>query len=84
MTIKEHEQELADLAIYLEAATFPATPFQLNKYMSISADPRRAFIPGEIRRIENYRGTDDVRDSLFDHLRELKAICEKHLSGHES
>ena len=76
MTIKEHEQELADLAIFFETAEFPAAPFSLNKYIIITNDPRKAMIPSDIRRIQDYRGSDLVRDGLFKHLRELKAICD--------
>ena len=81
MTVKEHEQELADLITYFQTATFPKAPFQLNKYIWITANPLESMIPGEVRRIENYRGTDEVRDGLFKHLRELKAICEASTSA---
>jgi hypothetical protein len=77
MTIKEHEQELADLVLYFETAKFPPAPFQLNKYLFITDDPRRLMIPGAVRNIQEYKGSDHVRDSLFKHLRELKAICEE-------
>jgi len=75
MTAKEHEQELADLFTYFETAKFPQAPFRLNKYMTIVSDPK-IFIRAEIHSIERYKGSDEVRDSLFQHLRGLKAICE--------
>jgi len=75
MTIKDHEQELADLATYFQTAKLPAVPFMLNKYMNITSPD--LFIAGEISRIERFKGSDTVRDSLFKHLRELKELCEK-------
>jgi hypothetical protein len=75
MTIQEHEQELADLAIFFQTATFPPTPFALNKYMTITGDPR-VMIEMKISTIQRFKGNDIVRDSLFKHLRELKALCE--------
>jgi hypothetical protein len=76
MTAAEHEQELADLYNFFQTATFPEIPFRLNKYMTVSGDPKN-FVAMEIMRIERYQGADHVRDSLFKHLRELKAICLK-------
>ena len=76
MSIKEHEEELADLATYFETATFPAVPFKLNGYMTVVDDPR-VFVQMKISSIQRYKGGDTVRDSLFKHLRELKALCEK-------
>jgi hypothetical protein len=76
MTIKEHEQELADLVEYFKTTTFPPAPFPLNRPMVITDDPTRLFIPGQVLAIQTYRGSDHVRDSLFQHLRELKGICE--------
>ena len=75
MTIQEHEQELADLAIFFQTARFPQTPFPLNNYITITGDPR-VMIEMKISSIQRYKGNDTVRDSLFKHLRELKAICE--------
>lgn len=75
MTIQEHEQELADLAIFFKTATFPQTPFTLNKYITLTGDPR-VMIEMKISSIQRYKGNEVVRDSLFKHLRELKAICD--------
>jgi len=47
-------------------------PLRLNKYMTLS-DPN-LFLQMEVMRIEKYQGSDIVRDSLFKHMRELKAI----------
>ncbi|MCE7039205.1 DUF6965 family protein [Dyadobacter sp. CY312] len=80
MSIQEHEQELADLAIYFQTAKFPAVPFKLNKYIVVH-DPA-LLISGDISRIQMFKGNDTVRDSLFKHLRELKAICEE-TTSHE-
>lgn len=82
MTIQQHEQELADLAIFFETATFPPAPFHINKYMIVTADPRLLMIPKAIEKIQAYKGADIVRDGLFKHLRELKALCEKLASEH--
>lgn len=79
MTIAEHEQELADLVIYFQTAKFPQLPIKLNKYISIVGNPL-VTVEMEALRIQNYKGTDQVRDSLFKHLRELKAICQKQTS----
>ena len=79
MTIQEHEQELADLATFFQTATFPQIPFALNKYISITSDPR-ILIEMKISSIQRYKGNDVVRDSLFKHLRELKALCEAEMN----
>jgi hypothetical protein len=79
MTIQEHEQELADLVIFFQSAKYPQVPFPLNNYMIVH-EPT-LLIQGEISRIEAFKGTDTVRDSLFKHMRELKAICES--TSHE-
>ncbi len=75
MTIQEHEQELADLATFFETATFPPTPIKLNNYITITGDPR-VMIEMKINTIQRFKGSDIVRDSLFKHLRELKALCQ--------
>jgi len=72
MTAKEHEQELADLYTFFQTPKFPQMPLRLNKYMTLS-DPN-LFLQMEVMRIEKYQGSDIVRDSLFKHMRELKAI----------
>jgi hypothetical protein len=84
MTIKEHENELADLVHFFETAEFPQAPFKLNQFMTVVDDPRKLFIKGQVRKIQEYRGTDSVRDGLFRHLRELKAISEAHVSAGQS
>jgi hypothetical protein len=76
MTTAEHEQEMVDLYTFFQTATFPEIPFRLNKYMTVTGDPRN-FVVMELMRIEHYQGADHVRDSLFKHLRELKGVCLK-------
>ncbi len=82
MSITEHENELADLVVYFKTATFPKFPLKLNKYLSLLGDPQ-IFINGEVSRIQDYNGADNVRDGLFRHLRELKALCEKEAAGNQ-
>lgn len=76
MTAKHYEEEMDDLYTYFKTAKFPEIPFKLNKYITVVGNPL-VFIDGEISRIKSYQGSDYVRDSLFRHLRELRAICEK-------
>lgn len=76
MTTKEYEEELVDLYTYFKTAKFPDIPFKLNKYIIVVGNPL-VLIDGEISSIKSYQGSDYVRDSLFRHLRELRAICEK-------
>ena len=71
-----HELELSELRNFFEKATFPAIPFRLNKYMTVSGDPK-LFLSGQFLNIERYNGSEKVLDSLFVHLRELKEIIEK-------
>ena len=76
MATKEYEEEMVDLHTYFKTAKFPEIPFKLNKYITVVGTPS-VFIDGEISRIKSYQGSDYVQDSLFRHLRELRAICEK-------
>lgn len=75
MTLKEHEQELADLSIFFATAKFPEVPFHLNKYM-ILHNPGQ-FVEQEIADIQKYQGSDALRDYRFTHLRELKELILK-------
>lgn len=76
MTTKEYEEEMVALYTYFKTAKFPEIPFKLNNYITVVGNPS-VFIDGEILRIKSYQGSEYVRDSLFRHLRELRAICEK-------
>ena len=81
MTIQEHEQELADLQTFFKTASFPPSPFHLNKYI-ILHNPEQ-FVEQEIAEIQKYQGSDIVRDYRFKHLRELKAlVLQNHNGGH--
>jgi len=75
MTLKEHEQELADINIFFATAKFPEFPFHLNKYM-ILHNPEQ-FVEQKIVEIQKYQGSDIVRDYRFKHLRELKELILK-------
>ena len=70
-----HEQELLNLHDFFKEAKFPDVPFKLNKYIIITSHPS-LMIEMQIKAIERYKGSDLVRDSLFKHLRELKALVE--------
>ena len=75
MTLKEHEEELADFHTFFETAKFPQVPFHLNKYM-ILHNPKQ-FVEQEIADIQKYQGSDALRDYRFTHLRELKELILK-------
>ena len=72
--MNKFEQKLFDLAGFFKTAQLPAEPCQLNKYMTLH--DIKLFITSEVQKIRRYEGSDLVKDSLFKHLRELKAMTE--------
>jgi hypothetical protein len=71
---QKHEDELTELYEFFQTAKFPEIPFHLNKYLTVVGDPK-AMVEMDIDGIRGYEGSDNVRDSLFKHLRELKVMC---------
>lgn len=67
------DKELQELLTFFKTAKYPEVPFMLNKYLQIhNVD---SLIAKAVSDIDHHKGSDLVRDSLFKHLRELKAKC---------
>lgn len=73
--MSKHEIELQELLSFFKTAKFPNVPFKLNAYLEVhNVD---SVINKSVNDIQNYKGSEIVLDSLFKHLRELKAIIDK-------
>lgn len=70
--MSNHDIELQDLLQHFKTAKFPQTPFQLNKYMVVYHVD--GLINKSVSAIKGYKGSTVALDSLFKHLRELKAL----------
>jgi len=76
--MSKHDEELKEMLEFFKTAKFPETPFKLNAYLEVHNI--NGIIEKTVADIQNYKGSEVVLDSLFKHLRELKAIAQ--LSTH--
>jgi hypothetical protein len=73
-----HDQELTDLLEFFKTAKFPQYPFFINKYIQVwNVD---GLINKSVSDITSYKGSEVVKDSLFNHLRALKQTLTDQLA----